>query len=76
MSVLLRFTRKTGEVRLYRSFAGEVLLKPADKIPDVRDGLTREERVVLYVLQAIGEQNSDSICAACCGCRSWPLTTT
>jgi hypothetical protein len=23
---------------------------PFDKIPDVRDGLTREERVVLYVL--------------------------
>jgi hypothetical protein len=23
---------------------------PLDKIPDVRDGLTREERVVLYVL--------------------------
>jgi hypothetical protein len=23
---------------------------PYDKIPDVRDGLTREERVVLYVL--------------------------
>jgi hypothetical protein len=25
--------------------------RPHDKIPDVRDGLTREERVVLYVLQ-------------------------
>jgi hypothetical protein len=25
--------------------------RPYDKIPDVRDGLTREERVVLYVLQ-------------------------
>jgi len=25
-------------------------LGPYDKIPDVRDGLTREERVVLYVL--------------------------
>jgi hypothetical protein len=24
--------------------------EPAEKIPDVRDGLTREERVVLYVL--------------------------
>jgi len=24
--------------------------EPNDKIPDVRDGLTREERVVLYVL--------------------------
>jgi hypothetical protein len=25
--------------------------RPYDQIPDVRDGLTREERVVLYVLQ-------------------------
>jgi hypothetical protein len=24
--------------------------EPLDKIPDVRDGLTRKERVVLYVL--------------------------
>src|SRR5262245_11892875 len=24
---------------------------PNDRIPDVRDGLTREERIVLYVLQ-------------------------
>ena len=26
------------------------VLNPTDKIPDVRDGLTREERVVLWVL--------------------------
>jgi hypothetical protein len=26
------------------------VLNPNDKIPDVRDGLTREERVVLWVL--------------------------
>ncbi|MEA3173726.1 MAG: hypothetical protein QOF42_1137 [Gammaproteobacteria bacterium] len=26
------------------------VLNPLDKIPDVRDGLTREERVVLWVL--------------------------
>lgn len=25
--------------------------KPADTLPDVRDGLTREERVVLHVLR-------------------------
>jgi hypothetical protein len=26
-------------------------LKPEDAVPDVRDGLTREERVVLHVLR-------------------------
>ena len=28
-------------------------------IPDVRDGLTREERVVLYVLNEIREERGD-----------------
>jgi hypothetical protein len=30
-----------------------------DKIPDVRDGLTRAERVVLYVLHQIHEERGD-----------------
>lgn len=30
-----------------------------DKIPDVRDGLTREERVVLYVLHATQKERGD-----------------
>jgi hypothetical protein len=30
-----------------------------DKIPDVRDGLTREERVVLYVLHEIQQERGD-----------------
>lgn len=29
---------------------GDENIHPNDRIPDVRDGLTREERVVLYVL--------------------------
>jgi hypothetical protein len=30
-----------------------------DAIPDIRDGLTREERVVLYVLQEIQKERRD-----------------
>jgi hypothetical protein len=30
-----------------------------DKIPDVRDGLTREERVVLYVLNKTQKERGD-----------------
>jgi hypothetical protein len=32
---------------------------PNDKIPDVRDGLTREERVVLYVLHETQKERGD-----------------
>ncbi len=32
---------------------------PYDKIPDVRDGLTREERVVLYVLRETQKERGD-----------------
>lgn len=32
---------------------------PYDKIPDVRDGLTREERVVLYVLHQTQKERGD-----------------
>ena len=32
---------------------------PYDKIPDVRDGLTREERVVLYVLHGTQKERGD-----------------
>jgi hypothetical protein len=32
---------------------------PYDKIPDVRDGLTREERVVLYVLHETQKERGD-----------------
>ena len=31
---------------------------PEDALPDVRDGLTREERVVLYVLHEIQAENN------------------
>jgi hypothetical protein len=32
---------------------------PEDALPDVRDGLTREERVVLHVLRNIQAERSD-----------------
>jgi hypothetical protein len=32
---------------------------PNDKIPDVRDGLTRQERVVLYVLHEAQKERGD-----------------
>lgn len=32
---------------------------PVDRIPDVRDGLTREERVVLYVLHQTQRERGD-----------------
>jgi len=32
---------------------------PHDRIPDVRDGLTREERVVLYVLHQTQQERGD-----------------
>jgi hypothetical protein len=30
-----------------------------DRIPDVRDGLTREQRVVLYVLRQLQQERGD-----------------
>ena len=33
--------------------------EPLDKIPDVHDGLTREERVVLYVLNEAQKERGD-----------------
>lgn len=30
-----------------------------DKIPDVRDGLTREQRIVLYVLSQLQQERGD-----------------
>jgi hypothetical protein len=35
------------------------VLNPYDKIPDVRDGLTREERVVLWVLYETQKERGD-----------------
>lgn len=32
---------------------------PYDKIPDVRDGLTRQERIVLYVLRQAQQERGD-----------------
>jgi len=34
-------------------------LQPIDKVPDIRDGLTREERVVLYVLHETQKERGD-----------------
>lgn len=31
-----------------------------DKTPDVRDGLTREQRIVLYVLSKLQQERGDS----------------
>jgi hypothetical protein len=31
-----------------------------DRIPDVRDGLTREQRVVLYVLHKLQQERGDA----------------
>jgi hypothetical protein len=31
-----------------------------DRIPDVRDGLTRQQRIVLHVLQQLQEERGDS----------------
>jgi hypothetical protein len=39
---------------LLRAMAG-----PYDALPDIRDGLTREERVVLYVLGEIQKERGD-----------------
>ena len=38
---------------------GAVANREYDRIPDVRDGLTREERVVLYVLHEIQKERGD-----------------
>jgi hypothetical protein len=38
---------------------GGVEPERTDKIPDVRDGLTREERVVLYVLHETQKERGD-----------------
>jgi hypothetical protein len=32
---------------------------PFDRIPDIRDGLTRAERIVLYVLHATQKERGD-----------------
>jgi len=40
----------------HRSFRGRHAI---DKIPDVRDGLTREERIVLYVLHETQKERGD-----------------
>jgi hypothetical protein len=38
------------------------MIRPEDTLPDVRDGLTREERVVLHVLhQAQAERNDRNV---------------
>lgn len=39
--------------------AGAVVRDLEDVLPDVRDGLTREERVVLYVLHAAQKERGD-----------------
>ena len=44
--------------RLFRSIA-VVDEKKTDRIPDVRDGLTRRERVVLYVLHETQKERGD-----------------
>jgi hypothetical protein len=44
--------------RLGRLVRGEAF-EHRDKIPDVRDGLTREERVVLYVLHETQKERGD-----------------
>jgi hypothetical protein len=31
-----------------------------DRIPDIRDGLTREQRVVLYVLRQLQQERGDA----------------
>lgn len=36
-----------------------LMRQPIEKIPDVRDGLTREERVVLYVLHQTQKERGD-----------------
>jgi hypothetical protein len=33
--------------------------KPKDELPDVRDGLTREERIVLYVLREVQRERGN-----------------
>jgi hypothetical protein len=39
-----------------------LMREPFDKIPDVRDGLTREERVVLYVLHETQKERGHRTC--------------
>jgi hypothetical protein len=39
--------------------AERVMWEHLEKIPDVRDGLTREERVVLYVLNETQKERGD-----------------
>jgi hypothetical protein len=47
MKDLLKNPKPGADVRVY------------DKIPDVRDGLTREERVVLHVLHQAQQERGD-----------------
>lgn len=42
-----------------RAADGEREHQGNDKIPDVRDGLTREERIVLYVLHETQKERGD-----------------
>jgi hypothetical protein len=44
---------------LRRGYFDPGMLNPYDKIPDVRDGLTREERVVLWVLHETQKERGD-----------------
>jgi hypothetical protein len=44
--------------RMGRAAAGCAVVS-LDKIPDVRDGLTREQRVVLYVLHQLQRERGD-----------------
>jgi hypothetical protein len=55
------FTRAVASrIALILSASLGVLMKECfDKIPDVRDGLTREERVVLYVLNETQKERGD-----------------
>jgi hypothetical protein len=39
--------------------SGNAMPRPEDVLPDVRDGLTRKERVVLYVLHEIQRERGD-----------------
>jgi hypothetical protein len=37
----------------------KLLAMSKDRIPDIRDGLTREQRVVLYVLNQLQQERGD-----------------
>src|SRR5262245_3791255 len=56
-----RMKRRYRGAQDYRHDGGEGSREPHpyDRIPDVRDGLTREERVVLYVLHQTQKERGD-----------------